>query len=339
VSRSASIVLSFCFGCVVANGAVIYSFQTLNNNADPTFNQLLGVNNGGSIAGYFGSGSAAHPNQGYTVTLFNGHGSFTNENFPASTQTQVVGINNNSSPATVGFWVDGNGNNFGFVDRNNVFTTVVDPLTNMNQFNQLLGVNDANVAAGFYVDDNGNANAYLYNIGTMAFTSLILPTSFNAVAATATGINDAGVVTGFYTDADGNTHGFIDNGGTFTSLDDQSPGAQNTMLLGINNHGQAVGSYVNALGVTSGLIFNSLTNTWTTITDPNASANAAFDVTGTTVNGINDNGTMVGFYSDGTNINGFVAIALPEPSTVSLLILGGCIFGLGLIRSNSRRRR
>ena len=38
--------------------APTYTFQTLNNNADPTFNQLLGINNAGTIAGYFGSGVA-----------------------------------------------------------------------------------------------------------------------------------------------------------------------------------------------------------------------------------------------------------------------------------------
>jgi hypothetical protein len=41
------------------------TFQTLDNNADLTFNQLLGINNSGEIAGYFGIGFNAHPNKGY----------------------------------------------------------------------------------------------------------------------------------------------------------------------------------------------------------------------------------------------------------------------------------
>ena len=44
--------------------ATAYTFQTLNNNADPTFNQLLGINNGGTIAGYFGSGAAGQHRPG-----------------------------------------------------------------------------------------------------------------------------------------------------------------------------------------------------------------------------------------------------------------------------------
>src|SRR5437763_15713102 len=39
-----------------------YTFQTLNDNADITFHQLLGINQNGVIAGYFGSGLQGHPN-------------------------------------------------------------------------------------------------------------------------------------------------------------------------------------------------------------------------------------------------------------------------------------
>ncbi|HWG24343.1 hypothetical protein, partial [Actinospica sp.] len=35
-----------------------YSFTTVDDPADPTFNQLLGINQNGIIAGYFGSGAA-----------------------------------------------------------------------------------------------------------------------------------------------------------------------------------------------------------------------------------------------------------------------------------------
>src|SRR5205807_544726 len=67
-------------------GARATTFQTINNNADPTFNQLLGINNAGTIAGYFGSGTpaATHPNKGYTIVPPYGQANFTNENFPGS---------------------------------------------------------------------------------------------------------------------------------------------------------------------------------------------------------------------------------------------------------------
>lgn len=309
------------------SAAVNYNFTTLNNPADPTFNQLLGVNNAGLIVGYFGVGSQTHPNKGYQLVP---PAMYTNENFPGSFQTQVVGITPNSSNTTVGFWVDNNGNNFGFVDQSNAFTSVSDP--NANMFTQLLGVNDTGTAAGFYADMNGDFQGFLYTLAGGLFTPVTLPASFNATMTVATGVNDAGIVSGFYVDQLGNTHGFLDNHGVFTSFDDPNA-VGNTMFLGLNNMGQAVGSFADANGVTNGFLYDFLHNTWQTINDPLSSMNPAFDVTGTTVNGINDKGTLVGFYSDGTNVNGFEAIASPEPAS-----LGFVVIGVGLIFAGWKRR-
>ena len=122
---------------------VRFKFQDITNTNDPTFNQELGINDAGVIAGYFGSGAAGHPNKGYTVVRpYNAQSDFTNENFPGSVQTQVTGINNRGEwdfdhafrgedhrddhfhsgvGTTVGFWSDMNNanlvnNNFGFVN-------------------------------------------------------------------------------------------------------------------------------------------------------------------------------------------------------------------------------
>src|SRR5579863_10500425 len=100
-----------------------YHFRTLNDQRDVTFNQLLGVNNEGVIAGYFGSGAQNHPNKGYL--LHNGY--FQNENFPGSVQTQVTGLNDRG--VTVGFWSTMNNanmtnDNFGFYAAGGRFHTV-----------------------------------------------------------------------------------------------------------------------------------------------------------------------------------------------------------------------
>jgi len=92
------------------------------------------------------------------------------------------------------------------------------------------------------------------------------------------------------------------------------------MFLGINASDQVVGSYVDGNGLTNGLLFNLLADSFQTVDDPLQSANAAFGVTGTTINGINNQGDLVGFYSDGTNVNGFVAIPTPEPAMTGLLL-------------------
>ena len=112
---------------------VRFKFQDITNSNDPTFNQELGINNSGIIAGYFGSGAAGHPNKGYTVVRpYKTQLDFTNVNFPGSVQTQVTGINNRSEfgfdgdfrgedraddhfrgrvGTTVGFWSDMNNAN------------------------------------------------------------------------------------------------------------------------------------------------------------------------------------------------------------------------------------
>jgi hypothetical protein len=319
-----------------ATRAGTYTFETLNNPGDPAFNQLLGINNAGKIAGYFGDGVSV-PNKGYTLVP---PSSYTNENFPGSVQTQVTGLNNATPATTVGFYIDNSGNNIGFVDQGGTFSSVSDPLTglfNGTNTNQLLGVNDSGVAAGFYLNGSGDANGYLYNISSTTFTPVNFP---GATSTTATGINDAGVVSGFYMDSGGVVHGFIDNGGTYTSLDDPGGGGTNTMLLGLNNNGLVVGSYVDGSGETHGLIYNRNTLTWLTIDEPGASATAAFGVTGTTVNGINDAGDLVGFYSDGTNVDGFLATppaTTPEPGTFGLISLGGVLVWMAREKGNSRR--
>ena len=67
--------------------ATAYGFRTLDDHADLTFNQLLGINDDGLIAGYFGSGAQGHPNMGYLL----GPGGFQGENFPARSRPRSPG--------------------------------------------------------------------------------------------------------------------------------------------------------------------------------------------------------------------------------------------------------
>src|SRR5215472_14517337 len=61
-----------------ATAGAAYTFTTLNDQADPTFNQLLGINGHHVIAGYFGSGAdAQHPNKGYILRPPYGQGNYT----------------------------------------------------------------------------------------------------------------------------------------------------------------------------------------------------------------------------------------------------------------------
>jgi hypothetical protein len=70
--------------CVSTFAQTSYNFQTINYPHD-TFTQLLGLNISGEIAGYHN----VNDNKGFTYELSTKK--FTNENYPGSTATQVIG--------------------------------------------------------------------------------------------------------------------------------------------------------------------------------------------------------------------------------------------------------
>jgi hypothetical protein len=284
-----------------ATSATAYTFTTLDDQADPTFNQLLGINGNHVIVGYFGSGAdAQHPNKGYVLKPPYGQGNYTSENFPGSVQTQVVGINNIGD--TAGFWVTANGTNHGFVRWNGVFENFNDPKTPhaAGSVNQLLGVNDNGVAVGFYNDAAGNSHAYEVNQATRVFTAIKIP---GAVSALATGINKAGYITGIATDSSKVTTSWLRSpAGQLTTF--QFPGGSDTQAFGINPQKQIVGSYLDGQGVMHGFVLTSPQGPkshWQKIDDPNG-------VGSTVVNGINGAGDLVGFYTDAAgNTDGMLA--------------------------------
>jgi hypothetical protein len=79
------------------------SFFVLNNPGDPAFNQLLGINDGRVMVGYFGDGAVIR-NNGYVLVPKNHYSveNFTNSpNF--ASQAQAIGINTKTFPDIVGF--------------------------------------------------------------------------------------------------------------------------------------------------------------------------------------------------------------------------------------------
>ena len=288
----------------VTNGmAGGYQVLTLNDRKDLTFNQLLGINNNGVIAGYFGSGEAGHPNKGYVLRPPFAQGDFRNENFPGSVQTQVTGLNDTG--ITVGFFSTTNAANA--ADNNNIafwraggrYHVVRFPRSSAKPpVNQLLGVNDSGTAVGFYNDSKGNAHGYAYNVETRRFKMITVQ---GATSVTATAINNLGAAAGFYTNAQGATVSFLQfhHGRTITLA---VPGASATQAFGLNDNGEVAGAYTTGTGdaaVTHG--FTWMNGTFTTVNYPMASS--------TTINGVNDEGDIVGFYTDAKgNTDGFLGL-------------------------------
>ena len=268
------------------------TFTTIDNPADPTFNQLLGIDNAGTIAGYFGSGQAGHPNQGYTISP--PYKAFVPANAPGSVQTQLTGITNDGY--STGFWAPTNTGmdaNFGFVRfktrQGFSYVDVNDPLAASTPLvNQVLGINKFGIAAGFYNDANGNPHGFVYN----ALTAQYAPFNIGGEPSdAATGINNNNLVSGFFTDSAGATLGFLKplSGGIAVKF--KVPGASVTQFLGVNNRGEAVGFYIGKDTFPHGIFWNSATDVLRYIDDPNGAM-------GTTVNGLNDRGQLVGFYTD-----------------------------------------
>jgi hypothetical protein len=277
-----------------------YRFETLDNQHDVTFNQLLGINDRGLIAGYFGSGAAGHPNRGYLLQAPYGQGNYANENFPGSVQTQVTGLNNRG--VTVGFWSNTNMGvgmdaNFGWVDVNGQFRNADFPTGDSASpvTDQLLGVNDNDIAVGFWVDGQGNNHGYEYNINSGRFSSVADPQDQGA-SLQATAINDRGHIAGNI-----GSDGFLLSHGHLTEL--AVPGASATMALGVNNFDEVVGTYM--VGSRSSAVMHGFTwqpgRGFTSIDDPHG-------IGTTTINGVNDFGQLVGFYTDAAgNTDGFLA--------------------------------
>ena len=206
---------------------------------------------------------------------------------------------------TVGFWSDQNNANqvnanFGFytVDGHRAHTVMFPTDDNATPpVNQLLGVNDRNIAVGFYTDGEGNNHGYTYNIRRHRFHEV---TVSGATSVTAAGINNRGDIAGFDTDAQGNVQSFLlGRWGLETTL--AYPGATSTQALGVNDSDEVVGVYTNADMSMHGF-------TWTpehgfvTVDDPNG-------VGTTTINGLNDQGELVGFYTDAAgNTDGLLAM-------------------------------
>src|SRR5260370_5635237 len=91
-----------------ATEKVDYRFETIEYPGD-SFTQLLGINNGGIIAGYYG----VKANKGFMYDLSTK--TFTDKNFPRAAQTRVTGINNLGRMS--GSYVTTSGRTLGFTAK------------------------------------------------------------------------------------------------------------------------------------------------------------------------------------------------------------------------------
>ncbi len=290
-----------------AHGAASLAFTTIDNPGDPTFNQLLGITDSGVISGYFGSGAAGHPNQAYLTKP--PYTKYEPANVPGSVQTQADAINGTT---VAGFWSGtnfgiGQDANYGFIrfDKGGKtqYVLVNDLAAGVPATAQVLGVNAGQIAAGFYVDANGVSHGFAYSLATSTYTPVTVK---GAKQVSATGINKSNLICGFYADSRGIQHGFLQSLKGGTPIQFTVPGAVMTQFLGVNSSGVAVGFYqLTSADITHGIIYDPASGDWTQVDDPNG-------VGGTVLNGLNDKGEIVGFYTDAAgNVHGMLITGAP----------------------------
>jgi hypothetical protein len=124
------------------------------------------------------------------------------------------------------------------------------------------------------------------------------------------GINNNQKAVGY---ASNNSHGFYAPiGGKATSFDGPFNGkpAKSTEVYGCNDIGQIVGAFTDAVANVHG--FYSHGFTFHSFDAPGSKQITALGVKGTVVNGVNNWGALVGYFSDGSKVHGFVNYLLPN---------------------------
>ena len=181
-------------------------------------------------------------------------------------------------------------------------------------FTQLLGINNANTIAGYH----GSGQTGHPNKGfILALPETFVPENFpKSVQTQVIGINTLGKTDGFYIDTAGINHGFTDVAGVFHTVD--FPGTTFNQLLGLNDLDQQAGFWTDSAGNNHGYITDGGV-TFLVLTIPGVAT--------TTVSGINNKGSLSGFYTEAGVTHGFVLVGgkftiLTFPGSTSTSALG-----------------
>jgi probable HAF family extracellular repeat protein len=272
-----------------------YKFKAINvaNSVDTN---AYGINDDGAIVGTFAT--LADNNAGVE------HGWVRSESgrirkpldAPNSFDTDANGINDEGTIVGTFAPSDGLGGSLNdrcFIREEGEYTLFDVPLGN-GDFPDCNGINNHGDTVGSVSTGVGGNHGWL-RTRNGAFTQLDV---LGATNTEATGINDKGHVVGFYQTSGSGDHGFIWINGTFTTFD--ILGASSTTPFGINNHDEIVGSYTDSVSDHGFLRTRNGTFHTVDVTLPNEETNA--------VRGINNDGLMVGVYTDNNGQNqGFTA--------------------------------
>jgi probable HAF family extracellular repeat protein len=209
-----------------------------------------------------------------------------------STVTVVTGVNDTGM--LTGYYGTASGTTAGFIESGGTFTTIDIP---GSQETIPEGINNAGEVVGFFRDTTGTTEAsFIYN--SNGFITFSDPAA-EPNQTYANSINNNGVIAGTYGAAsDGKAHGFNYDGAAFTTISDPAATYRGTALAATNDFGDSTGSYfvspaqpeIQTGFIETGGVFENLAVPGAVDTFPNA---------------INDNGEVVGYFSDSLRAHGF----------------------------------
>lgn len=282
---------------------------------------INGINSSGAIVGtyvengtVYGFSDSSITGQSYTSIAPSGTDSSRN----SINGVYAYGISD-SGTIVGGYTYNSDSSTGGFLDANGPFTYITDPSGANAGTTVLSGIsgNGQNIVGNYTVGTTPIDQSFLYS--TNSGTTPIANPNATTYGIIANGINNSGEIVGsYYDNGSGNlTHGFSQTttqktNSTISSIDDPNANATyGTTANAINNLGQIVGSYaIDNDDDLAGFLYSN--GQYTSITSSTFTQLAG--ATSISATGINDNGQIVGYYTDANGTHGFeTSIATSVP--------------------------
>ena len=161
-------------------------------------------------------------------------GKFTAINFPKSTGTQAIGINDAGD--VVGLYLDSSGVQHGFVKKGSKYTSID---VAGDSSTEAWGINNHGQIAVFAINSGGGYDSFIYD--GKKFTKVSDPNA-GATGTIIRSVNNKGDAAGAYFDSNNDEVGFLLHGGKY--YDVKNPKANNnTRPDGVNDKLEIVGRY------------------------------------------------------------------------------------------------
>jgi hypothetical protein len=190
---------------------------------------FYGINTAGAASGWCTSTKTGL----YAGFVYSG-GKFTAVNFPKSSGTQAIGINDNGD--VVGLYLDSAGAQHGFVKKGKKYTSI--DVTG-DTSSEAWAINNKGQIAVFAITSAGAYESFIYNGKT--FKKVSDPNA-GTTGTIIRSVNSKGDAAGAYFDSSGFEVGFLRHGGKYYDVKDPKAN-NNTRPDGLNDSLEIVGRY------------------------------------------------------------------------------------------------